>query len=87
MFDPSLVGLTHKRNDSPELKEMLKKFKIHVSKIFLTEEEEKEDLQTLEENAPMVKEKMEEWKLQEKQNMEKYTLDHSIVVYLIGPDN
>ena len=31
---------------------MLKKFKIHVSKIFLTEEEEKEDLETLKENAP-----------------------------------
>ena len=31
---------------------MLRKFKIHVSKIYLSEEEEKEDLDTLKENAP-----------------------------------
>lgn len=37
---------------------MLRKFKIHVSKIYLTEEEEKEDLETLKENAPQVLEKM-----------------------------
>lgn len=36
IFHPDLVGLTHKTNDSPELKSMLKKFKIHVSKIFLS---------------------------------------------------
>ena len=29
-------------------------FKIHVSKIFLTDEDEKEDLKTLGENAPEV---------------------------------
>lgn len=84
IFDPSLVGLTHKSNSHQELKDMLKRFKIHVSKIFLTDEEEKEDLQTLKENAPEVLEKMS--KLEAK-NDEKYTLDHSIIVYLIGPDN
>ena len=47
IFDEKLIGLTHKKNDSVELKDMLKKFKIHVSKIFLTEEEEKEDLKSL----------------------------------------
>lgn len=47
-----MIGLTHKTNNNPELKEMLKKFKIHVSKIYLTDEEEKEDLKTLQENAP-----------------------------------
>lgn len=44
IFDENLIGLTHKTNNNPELKDMLKKFKIHVSKIYLTEEEEKEDL-------------------------------------------
>lgn len=52
IFDDSLIGLTHKSNDHQELKDMLKKFKIHVSKIYLTEEEEKEDMETLKENAP-----------------------------------
>ena len=52
IFDESIIGLTHKKNDHPELKDMLRQFKIHVSKIFLTDEEEKEDLDTLKENAP-----------------------------------
>jgi cytochrome oxidase Cu insertion factor (SCO1/SenC/PrrC family) len=47
IFDDSIIGLTHKSNDHVELKDLLKKFKIHVSKIYLTEEEEKEDLETL----------------------------------------
>jgi len=84
IFDPNLIGLSHKSNNNPELKEMLKRFKIHVSKIYLTDEEEKEDLKTLKENAPEVLEKMEKIK---GKNEEKYTLDHSIIVYLIGPDN
>ena len=37
IFHPDMIGLTHKKNDSPELKAILKSFKIHVSKIFLTE--------------------------------------------------
>lgn len=47
IFDESLIGLTHKSNNNPELKDLLKKFKIHVSKILLSEEEEKEDLKSL----------------------------------------
>jgi len=84
IFDPSIIGLTHKSNDRVELKEILKKFKIHVSKILLTEEEEKEDLKSLEEHAPEVIEKLGGLK---KKKDEKYTLDHSIIVYLIGADN
>lgn len=84
IFDDNLIGLTHKTNDHPELKDMLKKFKIHVSKIYLTEEEEKEDLETMKENAPQVLEKMAT--VQAKKD-DKYTLDHSIIVYLMGPDN
>lgn len=58
IFHPDLIGLTQKQNDSPELKEMLKKFKIHVSKIYLTEEDQREDMRSLKENAPEVVEKM-----------------------------
>lgn len=84
LFDPNLIGLTHKSNNNPELKEILKKFKIHVSKILLTDEEEEEDRKSLEEHAPQVIEKLSKY---EKKKDEKYTLDHSIIVYLIGPDN
>ena len=50
IFDESIIGLTHKTNDNIELKELLKKFKIHVSKIYLSDKEQDEDLQTLREN-------------------------------------
>lgn len=58
IFDPSIKGLTHKTNDNPELKEILRKFKIHVSKILLSEEEEQEDMKSLQEHAPEVIEKL-----------------------------
>lgn len=84
IFHPRLQGLTHKNNNNPELKEILKKFKIHVSKILLTEEEEKEDMKSLELHAPEVVDKL---ATLEKKIDERYTLDHSIIVYLMGPDN
>ena len=62
----------------------LKTFKIHSSKIFLTDEEQKEDEESLKENAPDVVNKMNEMEL--KKN-DKYSLDHTIVTYLMGPDN
>lgn len=55
-----------------------------MSKIYLTDEDEKEDLQTLKTNAPEVIEMLEKTKVKAE---EKYTLDHTIVVYLMGPDN
>lgn len=84
IFDPSLIGLTHKSNDNPELKQLLKNFKIHVSKILLTDEEEEEDMKSLKEHAPEVVEKLGNMG---KKKDEKYMLDHSIIVYLMGPDN
>lgn len=92
IFHPDLMGLTHKKNDSPELKAILKSFKIHVSKIFLTEKDEEEDMKLLGENAPEVVKKMAEIDIKEKKPTKKteddmYTLDHTIVVYLMGPNN
>lgn len=84
IFDPSIKGLTHKSNDNLELKETLRKFKIHISKILLTDEEEKEDMASLKEHAPEVVEKLGDMKMKKD---DKYTLDHSIIVYLMGPDN
>ena len=52
IFHPDLKGLTHKSNNNEDLKNTLKKFKIHVSKILLTEEEEAEDMKSLQEHAP-----------------------------------
>lgn len=69
---------------------MLKSFKIHVSKIFLSDEDEKEDMKTLAENAPEVVKMQKEVDAKEKKQSaddEKYTLDHTIVVYLMGPQN
>lgn len=85
IFHPDLIGLTQKQNDSPELKSILKKFKIHVSKIYLTDEDSEQDKQTLKENAPEVVKMLD--KTQAKQPDDKYTLDHTIVVYLMGPQN
>ena len=79
-----MIGLTHKSNDDPELKKILKSFKIHSSKIFLTEEEEKEDEDSLKEVAPEVVERMKE---KAAKKNDKYSLDHTIVTYLMGPDN
>jgi protein SCO1 len=78
-----MIGLTHKSNEDPDLKAILKRFKIHSSKIYLTEEEEKEDADNLKINAPDVLNKLNETP---KKN-EKYSLDHTIVTYLMGPDN
>jgi len=84
IFDQDMIGLTHKSNDHPELKEICKKFKIHSSKIYLTEEEEKEDEEAMMAIAPEVIEKMKDKKAKKD---EKYSLDHTIVTYLMGPEN
>lgn len=84
IFDDDMYGLTHKSNDNPDLIQMLKNFKIHSSKIFLTEEEEKEDEEAMKAIAPEVIEQMQADK--PKKN-DKYSLDHTIVTYLMNPDN
>lgn len=84
IFNKNIIGLTGKSNDDPELKSMLKEFKIHSSKIYLTKEDEEIDRKSLERNVPEIVNAME--KVQPKSNM-KYSLDHTIVTYLMGPNN
>lgn len=84
IFNKNIIGLTGKSNDDPELKQMLKEFKIHSSKIYLTKEDEEIDRKNLERNVPEIVDAMN--KVQPKSNM-KYSLDHTIVTYLMGPSN
>jgi cytochrome oxidase Cu insertion factor (SCO1/SenC/PrrC family) len=63
---------------------MLKKFKIHSSKIYLSKEDEEEDKKNMIKNAPEVINHMEKFK---PKNTSKYSLDHTIVTYLMGPNN
>ena len=84
LFDDNMIGLTHKTNDEPALKEVMKSFKIYSTKIYLSPEDQKEDEKNLQENAPKVVEKMKE--LKTKKN-DKYTIDHTIVTYLMGTNN
>jgi protein SCO1/2 len=84
LFDKKIIGLTSQSNDDPDLKQMLKHFKIHSSKIYLSKEDEEEDRKNLDKNAPYVKQSMDN--LKPKINA-KYSLDHTIVTYLMGPNN
>lgn len=87
IFDPSIIGVTAKANNDPTLIKMLKDFKIHSSKIYLSDEEEEADKKILQQSASMVYDQM--LTADEKiTNQElKYSLDHTIVTYLIGPEN
>jgi cytochrome oxidase Cu insertion factor (SCO1/SenC/PrrC family) len=84
LFNKSIIGLTSKSNDDPDLKQMLKSFKIHSSKIYLSKEDEEADKMNLERNVPHVVKEMSQ--LKPKNDM-KYSLDHTIVTYLMGPNN
>jgi protein SCO1/2 len=84
LFNKSIIGLTAASNDDPELKQTLKNFKIHSSKIYLTKEDEEEDKKNLEKNVPQLVQEMSRVK---PRNDTKYSLDHTIVTYLMGPNN
>lgn len=84
IFDNQIKGLTHLSNDHPDFKEIMKKFKIHSSKIYLSKEDIEQDKKDLEKNAPNVVSSMD--KLAPKNNL-KYSMDHTIVTYLFNPNN
>lgn len=64
-FDKSIIPVTGRSNNDPNLRQMMSKFKIHASKIELEEEEAQSDPS---------KEKP-------------YTLDHTIITYLMDDEN
>lgn len=66
LFDKNIIGLTGKSNESPELKDCMKKFKIYASKI----EMEPEDNQKTKTNKKKL-----------------YTIDHTIITYLVDDEN
>jgi cytochrome oxidase Cu insertion factor (SCO1/SenC/PrrC family) len=84
IFDNQIKGLTHLSNDHPDFKEIMKKFKIHSSKIYLSKEDIEQDKKDMEKNAPKVIDSMD--KLAPKNNL-KYSMDHTIVTYLFSPNN
>ncbi len=71
LFDCDILGLTAEKNDSPNLRDAMNKFRIYASKIEydLDEEEEqgKEISETRKKNA--------------------YTIDHTIITYLFDDEN
>ena len=60
-FNGEFIGVTGKRNNDPDLKDMLKKFKIYATKI--------------------------EFDLEEEQEEKNYTLDHTVISYLMSDKN
>ena len=63
LFDSSIIGLTGKHNDDPDMRECMKKFKIYASKIELDDPNQKPG------------------------QKKPYTLDHTIITYLMSDDN
>lgn len=63
LFDSSIIGVTGKSNDDPDLRDCMKQFKIYASKIEL-------------DDMP-----------QSKDGKKPYTLDHTIITYLMSDSN
>lgn len=53
----------------------------------MTDADTEQDLKTLKENAPEVVAMLDQTQQKNTKPDDKYTLDHTIVVYLIGPQN
>ena len=75
IFDSSIIGITGSSNDDVNLKSMLKTFKIHASKIRLTDADALKDKEQLEKNTGL------------KVHDNNYSMDHTVVTYLFGPEN
>lgn len=86
-FDKNIIGVTGRSNMDPELKSAMKKFKIHASKIFLSDEQLKVDKQTLRRNAAYVMNRLGDKDEPETNKSLQYSMDHTIITYLMGTDN
>eukprot|EP01016_Furgasonia_blochmanni_P012664 TRINITY_DN1631_c0_g1_i2.p1 TRINITY_DN1631_c0_g1~~TRINITY_DN1631_c0_g1_i2.p1 ORF type:complete len:247 (-),score=73.94 TRINITY_DN1631_c0_g1_i2:202-882(-) len=79
LFDKSIIGLTGKSNNSPELKDCMRKFKIYASKIELeNEEDEQGGVQGASKKIPPA---------DGKPRKKPYTIDHTIITYLMSDTN
>eukprot|EP00340_Litonotus_pictus_P008403 CAMPEP_0170520964 /NCGR_PEP_ID=MMETSP0209-20121228/6295_1 /TAXON_ID=665100 ORGANISM="Litonotus pictus, Strain P1" /NCGR_SAMPLE_ID=MMETSP0209 /ASSEMBLY_ACC=CAM_ASM_000301 /LENGTH=262 /DNA_ID=CAMNT_0010807581 /DNA_START=244 /DNA_END=1032 /DNA_ORIENTATION=+ len=101
IFDANIKGVTGNSNEDPNLKAMLKNFKIHSSKIYLSEEEEKKEQEVLKgfigdskmsilsENDKREKTAIEAEGKGDQGRLENmnYSMDHTIVTYLFGQKN
>lgn len=63
-FSPDIIGITGKQSNDPNLKSMLKKFKIYATRIEFEQEDEETG-----------------------KSYNDYTLDHTIISYLISDEN
>ncbi len=75
LFDKSIIGVTAEKNDSPELKDMMQKFRIYATKI----EYELDDVMTDEDKEK--KKKLREKGIEKFKNS--YTIDHTVLTYLM----
>jgi len=84
LFSKDIIGVTGKSNEDENLKKMLKDFKIHASKIYLSKEDEEREKELLERNVGLENSKL---LLPSKPEESNYSVDHTIVSYLIGQNN
>jgi len=82
-FDKEIIPVTARSNDDPMLKQMMTKFKIYATKIEIEEDDESNAG-----HGPTSKEGKLAQELQNQGVKEKpYTLDHTIITYLINDEN
>lgn len=89
LFDKSFIGVNPESNNDPKLKQMLKDFKIHASKIELNEKDEQLNNETFKRNASFVYDSIMTEPKEDvaHPNTDKYAIDHTIVTYLMSPTN
>lgn len=96
VFSKDIIGVTASSNNDETLTKMLKDFKIHASKIYLSKEDKEKEEESLAkligknnfnqlENIPAASKN--NGNLSQSDNSQNYSLDHTIVTYLMGPKN
>lgn len=96
VFSKDIIGVTASSNNDETLTKMLKDFKIHASKIYLSKEDKEKEEESLAkligknnfnqlENIPTASKNT--GNISQSDNSQNYSLDHTIVTYLMGPKN